>query len=66
MKYEMDDSIPCGYRGDQGRIKQVLINILSNAIKFTKKGYVRIGITGKPGEKADEELLVALGLLLIL
>ena len=57
MKYEMDESIPCGYRGDQGRIKQILINILSNAIKFTKKGYVRIGITGKPGEKADEELL---------
>ncbi len=57
MKYEMDSSIPCGYRGDQGRIKQILINILSNAIKFTRKGYVDISITGKPGENPEEELL---------
>lgn len=57
MKYEIDSAIPCGYNGDQGRIKQILINILSNAIKFTKKGFVRIYITGKPGEGEEEELL---------
>lgn len=57
LKYECDETIPCRYRGDDGRIKQILINILSNAIKFTKKGYVRIYITGKPGKDADEELL---------
>ena len=57
LKYGLDDRIPCGYRGDQGRIKQILINILSNAVKFTKKGYVRIDIAGEPGEKEEEELL---------
>lgn len=57
LKYECDETIPCRYRGDDGRIKQILINILSNAIKFTKKGYVRAYITGKPGKDAEEELI---------
>ncbi len=58
MKYECDQTIPCRYNGDDGRIKQILINILSNAIKFTKKGYVRAYITGKPGRSEDEETLI--------
>ncbi len=57
LKYECDEAIPCCYNGDDGRIKQILINILSNAIKFTKKGHVRVSITGKPGRSEDEELL---------
>ncbi|MCI9161722.1 MAG: response regulator [Lachnospiraceae bacterium] len=57
LKYECDQTIPCRYCGDDGRIKQILLNILSNAIKFTKKGYVRAYITGKPGRNEDEELL---------
>ncbi len=31
--------------------------IINNAIKFTAKGYVRVYITGKPGNGADEEML---------
>lgn len=57
LKYECDQSIPCCYSGDEGRIKQILINILSNAIKFTTEGYVRVNITGKRGENAEEELI---------
>ena len=57
LKYECDETIPCRYNGDDGRIKQILLNILSNAIKFTKKGYVHAYITGKPGRNEDEELL---------
>lgn len=57
LKYECDENIPCRYSGDEGRLKQILINILSNAVKFTKKGYVRAYITGKPGRNEDEELL---------
>ncbi len=57
LKYECDETIPCRYNGDDGKIKQVLLNIFSNAIKFTSKGYVRAYITGKPGKSPDEELL---------
>ncbi len=57
MKYEYDTSIPCKYRGDAGRIKQILINLLNNAIKFTREGYVKISIAGHPGTSPDEELL---------
>lgn len=57
LKYECDETIPCRYNGDDGRIRQIMLNILSNAVKFTKKGYVRVYITGKPGGNDDEELL---------
>ena len=57
MKYECDDTLPCRYNGDEGRIKQILINIINNAIKFTKEGYVRASVTGRPGANEDEELL---------
>ncbi len=57
LKYECDKAIPCRYSGDDGRIKQILLNIISNAIKFTTKGYIRVYITGKPGKNPDEELI---------
>lgn len=58
MKYEYDPSIPCRYNGDEGRIKQILINLLNNAVKFTKQGYVKVTLSGTPGDNGDEEILV--------
>ena len=57
LKYECDGTLPCRYNGDEGRIKQILINILNNAIKFTSEGYVRASISGRPGEQEEEELI---------
>ncbi len=58
MKHEFDESIPCRYHGDEGRIKQIMINLLNNALKFTKEGYVKISVSGEPGKKDDEENLI--------
>ena len=35
--------------GDPGRIKQIIFNLISNAIKFTDSGHVLISIEGKQG-----------------
>ncbi len=58
LKYDYAEEIPCRYSGDEGRIKQILINLVNNAIKFTKEGYVRVSVEGTPGEEEDEEILI--------
>ncbi len=39
--------LPTTYVGDVGRIRQVLTNLLGNALKFTHQGHVLIDVSGK-------------------
>ena len=57
LKCEYDMSVPCRYRGDDGRVRQILINLLNNGLKFTKEGYVKLSVSGVPGEKPGTERL---------
>ena len=58
LECEYDRSLPCQLHGDDGRIKQILINILNNAVKFTKKGFVKVSVGGLPTEKRNTVNLV--------
>lgn len=50
VKLRLDDSNPdCWVLLDRNRLKQVWMNFLSNAIKCTKSGYIKIGYTIERG-----------------
>ncbi len=40
--FDIDKNIPAKLYGDKGRIRQVMTNLLDNAIQFAEKGYVRL------------------------
>ncbi|MEY8515520.1 DegV family protein [Lachnospiraceae bacterium 29-84] len=44
FRLQVDSSIPSMLCGDEVRIKQVLINLLNNAVKYTKEGSITLSI----------------------
>ncbi len=48
LSVAVDESVPAGILGDPGRLRQVLLNLAGNAIKFTQQGGVTIAMSATP------------------
>lgn len=56
LKIDIDPDVPRVLMLDEVRIRQILFNLVGNALKFTEEGYILIGLYAKPSGEERYEL----------
>lgn len=56
LAYFLESGVPHEIIGDETRLRQILINLLGNAVKFTEKGEVVLSVSSYPAENGKIEL----------
>ncbi len=56
----VDDTIPAAFLGDETHIRQIYTNILSNAVKYTKRGYIRLNVGWEKTKKGLAHVSVSI------
>jgi two-component system sensor histidine kinase/response regulator len=56
LAYDVDPEAPSQLVGDPGRLRQILVNLVGNAIKFTKDGEVLVAIEQQSQSAGETEL----------
>src|SRR5499427_7009379 len=56
LTYGVDETTPRVIVGDAGRLRQILVNLLANAIKFTSAGEVAVTVSARVTEGSGREI----------
>ena len=59
MAYVFEGDVPEAIKGDVTRLRQVILNLLANAVKFTEAGEVVLTVTAKAASDGRVEITFA-------
>jgi signal transduction histidine kinase/CheY-like chemotaxis protein len=52
---DIDSALPNDLTGDEVRIRQILLNLLGNAVKYTDRGFVKLSVTAEDPDSAGKD-----------
>ncbi|MBT5941293.1 MAG: PAS domain S-box protein [Rhodospirillaceae bacterium] len=59
LTISIENDLPSALLGDENRIRQVLINLISNAVKFTKEGSVTLSASATHQDDSNVQLMLS-------
>ncbi|MCR4792912.1 MAG: response regulator [Lachnospiraceae bacterium] len=58
LEPDIDKNIPSRLNGDEVRIKQIIANILTNAVKYTEKGSITLSVGSHPASSQPGHVMI--------
>ncbi len=54
LDFKIDSQVPAAIMGDETRLRQILLNLLSNSVKFTHKGRISVRVEAAPASETGD------------